>query len=97
MSDVNSLEPFVEGLQDKLEELLVSVTNAIECVDVKNFGTWINWFLNCERQNTSAIEDYLAKLESFEKPEGILNYLVRSDFIGWLNYELINVFQSGKK
>ena len=97
VSDVNSLEPFVEGLQDKFEELLVSVTNAIEGVDVKNLRTRINWFLNCERQNTSAIEDHLAKLESFEKPEGILNYLVRSDFIGWLNYELIKVLQKVAK
>ena len=91
--DINNVESIADSLQETFEDVIVKITEAIEGVDVKNLRARISCFFNRKKESTLAIEDYLTKLESFEKPEGVLNYLVRSEFIGWLNYELIKVFQ----
>ena len=91
--DINNVESIADSLQEQFEELIVNITKAIHGVDVTNLIARINCFFNRKKESTLAVEDYLIKLESFEKPESVLYYLVRSEFIGWLNYELIKVFQ----
>ena len=97
--DINNIESIVESLQEQFEEVIVNITEAIQGVDVKNIIPRINCFfnLNLKKESTPAVEDHVIKLESFEKPESVLYYLVRSEFIGWLNYELIRVFQKVAK
>ena len=95
--DITNVESKVECLQEMFEDIIVSTTKAIEDVDVKNLRARISWFLNCKKESELATEDYLIKLESIANPEGVLNFLVRNEFIGWLNYELIKVFQKVAK
>ena len=95
--DITTVESTAEGLQEMFEELLVSTTEAIENVNVKNLRVRINWFFNRTKESKLATEDYLMKLEKLKNPEGVLNFLVRTEFIGWMNYELIKVFQKAAK
>ena len=53
----------------------------------------LNWFVSNEKQNTPPVQEYLDKLESVKTPQGVLNYLINKNFIGYLNYELLKVFQ----
>ena len=50
----------------------------------------ISWFLHIE-SNTPEIQ--LDHLESLTTPQDVLIFLIRRKFIGYLNYELIKVFQ----
>ena len=91
--DITNVESTVECLQEMFDDIIVSTTKAIEHVDVKNLRARISCFFNRKKESELATEDYLIKLESVGNPEGVLNFLVRNEFIGWLNYELIKVFQ----
>ena len=95
--DITTVESTAEGLQEMFEDIIVSTTKAIEDVDVKILRARISCYFNRKKENELAIEDYLKKLESYENPEGVLNFLVRYEFIGWMNYELIKVFQKVAK
>ena len=62
--------------------------------DVRLLKLRLNWFLNSERQNTPDVrQQHFHELQSLSTPDAILNYLVIADFIGYLNYELLGVFQ----
>ena len=50
-------------------------------------------FLSSERQNTPAVQQHLRQLQLILTTDAILNYLIAANFIGYLNYELLNVFQ----
>ena len=95
--DETNAEPVIESLQKRFERVLIATTMAIEGVPVKILRVRISWFLNHKKQNSEAIEDHLMKLELFTTAEGVLNYLIRNEFIGYLNYELIRIFQEEAK
>ena len=89
------IESKAERLQEEFEDLLAKVALSLNDrgVDVVNLRVRLNWFVNLRDKNPVIIDDHLQKLESITTPEGILNYLIRHDFIGYLNYELLKVFQ----
>ena len=91
--DESNAESVIESLQKRFERVLIATTMAIKGVPVNILRVRISWFLNHERQNSEAIEDHLIKLELLTTAEGVLNYLIRNEFIGYLNYELIRIFQ----
>ena len=95
--DITNVESTVEDLQEMFDNIIFSTTEAIENVNVKYLKARISCFFNHKKESDLAIEDYLIKLESVTNPEGVLNFLVRNEFIGWLNYELIKVFQKVAK
>ena len=95
--DITTVESTVEDLQEMFDNIIDSTTKAIEDVNVKILRAHISCYFNRKKECELAIEDYLIKLESVTNPEGVLNFLVRNEFIGWLNYELIKVFQKVAK
>ena len=62
-------------------------------VDTGILKLHLNWFVSAEKQNTPPVQEHLDKLESLLTPQSILNYLINKNFIGYLNYELLKVFQ----
>ena len=62
-------------------------------VDTGILKLHLNWFVSSEKQNTPPVQEHLDKLESVLTPQSILNYLINKNFIGYLNYELLKVFQ----
>ena len=65
----------------------------MNCVDTSKLKLRLNWFVSSEKQNTPPVQEHLDKLESVLTPQGVLNYLINKNFIGYLNYELLKVFQ----
>ena len=49
--------------------------------------------MNYKRQNTRSVRKHLHKLNSISTSQELLNYLIMHDFIGYLNYELLRVFE----
>ena len=82
-----------EKLKEEFEGLLVSVYGVLNGVDAGILKLRLNWFVSSEKQNTPPVQEYLDKLESLVTPQSILNYLINKNFIGYLNYELLKVFQ----
>ena len=62
-------------------------------VDTGILKLHLNVFVSSEKQNTPPVQEHLDKLESVLTPQGVLNYLINKNFIGYLNYELLKVFQ----
>ena len=71
----------------------MSVHDALNGVDTSKLKLRLNWFVSSEKQNTPPVQEHLDKLESLLTPQSILNYLINKNFIGYLNYELLKVFQ----
>ena len=71
----------------------MSVHDTLNGVDTSELKLRLNWFVSSEKQNTPPVQEHLDKLESLLTPQSILNYLINKNFIGYLNYELLKVFQ----
>ena len=71
----------------------MSVHDALNGVDTSKLKLRLNWFVSSEKQNTPPVQEQLDQLESLLTPQSILNYLINKNFIGYLNYELLKVFQ----
>ena len=82
-----------EKLKKKFEDLLLSVHDVLNGVDTSKLKLRLNWFVSSEKQNTPPVQEHLDKLESVLTPQGVHNYLINMNFIGYLNYELLKVFQ----
>ena len=82
-----------EKLKEEFEDLLLSVYDVLNGVDTGKLKLRLNWFVSSEKQNTPPVQEHLDKLESLLTPQSILNYLINKNFIGYLNYELLKVFQ----
>ena len=81
------------SLKDEFLELLKVVLDVVSTADVDLFKLCVNWFFNSERQTTPLIEQQLKELDAIPTSPGVLNCLVRKNFIGYLNYKLLKVFQ----
>ena len=53
----------------------------------------INTYIRDEQQNTHEVLKHLDDLEQKSTPSGILNFLINRNFLGYLNYELLEVFE----
>ena len=66
----------------------------IGAVDVSLFKLCVNYFFSSEKQTTPQIREQLTELETIPTSLGVLNFLVRNNFIGYLNYKLLKEFES---
>ena len=82
-----------KSLKDEFANLLKVALDVVSAANVDLFKLCVNWFFNSERQTTPLIEQHLKELDEIEKSPGVLNCLVRKNFIGYLNYKLLKEFQ----
>ena len=74
-------------------KLLTVAYYVVSGADVGLFKLCVNWFFNSERQTTPHIQQQLKEVDTIPTSLGILNFLVRNNFIGYLNYKLLKEFQ----
>ena len=93
--EVDKHDPVVEAekLQQVFEELLAAISLSLGGVDLNNLKVRISYFFNVERHITTEIQAILDELQSKTTPSDVLNFLITRNFIGYLNYELLNTFQ----
>ena len=73
---------FVESLLPMISEL-----------DADVLKLRINIYIRDEQQNTPKVQKHLDDLEQTSTPSAILNFLINRNFMGYLNYELLEVFK----
>ena len=87
-----------DKLRKEFDDLLCFLLKEIKLIDVCELRFKISkYFKNEEGKISKLIEGHLSKIEEYEKPNAVLNYFVRHDFIGYINYSLIKVFQEVTK
>ena len=62
-------------------------------LDVYILKLRINTYIKDEQQNTHEIRKDLDDLRFMDTPYDILNFLINRNFLGYLNYELLEVFE----
>ena len=82
-----------KNLKNEFKKLLKVAHHVVSAADVGLFTLCVNWFFNSERQTTPQIQQHLTELDKMPTSWGILNYLVRNNFIGYLNYNLLKEFK----
>ena len=80
-------------LKEEFLKLLTVVYYVVSAADVGLFKLCINWFLNSARLTTPQVQQHLEELDTIPTSLGILNFLVRNNFLGYLNYKLLKEFQ----
>ena len=86
-----------EKLKYEFMDLVMSVLVSSKDVDLDCLRLRINWFMSSSKSLTPEFQSNLDQLESLSTPQGVLNFLIAKRFIGYLNYELIKVFQKATK
>ena len=95
--ELNEKEKVVSGakhLQKEFKKLLIVAYHVISAVDVGLFKLCVNYFFSSEKQTTPQILEQLTELDAIPTSLGVLNFVVRNNFIGYLNYKLLKEFQS---
>ena len=62
-------------------------------LDVDKLKLRINMYIRDEQQITPEVQKHLEKLDKKSTPSSILNFLIARNFLGYLNYELLEVFE----
>jgi len=82
-------------LKEEFSRLLAIAYLVVSAADVGLFKVCVTWFLtNSARQTTPQVHQHLEKLDTIPTSLGVLNYLIRNNFIGYLNYKLLKEFQT---
>ena len=81
-------------LQKEFKKLLIVAYRVISAVDVGLFKLCVNYFFSSEKQTTRQVQEQLTELDTIPTSLGVLNFLVRNNFIGYLNYKLLKEFQT---
>ena len=86
-------------LKSTFETLLKMIVTALSVVsqnvNLNLLKISISWHLSLTRQNPPPIQDLLVKLQNeANTPEAVLNFLVIHNLVGYLNYELLELFIS---
>ena len=92
-SDQANVVSTAKKLKEEFEDLLLLVKRSVSDINLGNFRLRLTWFLSSEKQNTPAVQEHLDILENLPTAPAVLNYLISRNFIGYLNYELLKVFQ----
>ena len=83
-----------KALKRYFEDLMAFVIKEASHFHVDSFRFRINSFVKSESQQINeTLEVHLAEIEKFPGCPPIINYLVRKDLIGYINYGLLEVFQ----
>ena len=92
-SDQTNVVSTAKKHKEEFEDLLLLVYSSLNDIDVGNFRLRLTWSLSSKKQNTPAVQEHLDNLEKLPTAQAVLNYLISRNFIGYLNYELLKVFQ----
>ena len=93
--DLSSVVSAAERLKESFEVLLFVIVSIISQanIDLVWLKLRINWFLQYAWEVTPEVRSILDKLEVHgHSPEGVIFFLVNRNLLGYLNFELLNVF-----
>ena len=82
-----------KALKKSFKSLVKIVLPIIREIDVPNMKLEINWYITDEQQNTPEIQKHLDYLRLMDTSDDVLNFLINRNFLGYLNYELLEVFE----
>ena len=82
-----------KALRKAFNNLVEFVLPMISELDVDKLKLRINVYIRDEQQITHKVRKNLDNLEKTSTPTGILNFLINRNFLGYLNYELLEVFE----
>ena len=88
---INQLKEAAEDLRQQFEEVLEKIYESFNGVDVEILKIRINYFLQPEKES---VREHLDKLQLITSRSAVLNFLINRRFLGYLNYELIKVFEN---
>ena len=81
-----------KNLKEAFNNLVESVLPMISEMDVKRLKFRINTYITDEKQNVPEVQNHLDVLQCVQTADGVLNFLINRNFLGYLNYELLEVF-----
>ena len=95
-SDTASVVMSAEKLKESFDALLFMLVSVISQANINLF--WlklkINLFLQYARETTPEVQPILDNMEDrCHSPEGVVLFLVNRNLLGYLNFELLNVFK----
>ena len=82
-----------KNLRKTFNNLVEFFIPMISELDVHILKLRINTYIRDEQQNTFEIRRDLDELRFMNTPYDILNFLINRNFLGYLNYELLEVFE----
>lgn len=88
---LSQLKEAAKHLQQQFQELLEKICETLDGVDVEILKLRINIFLQSEEES---VQVHLDKLQLMKTQRDILNFLINSKLLGYLNYELMKVFEN---
>ena len=95
IEQVPQLAVIAAGLKKKFRQLLIIVKKSLANVDISDVKLIIRQTLVDNSSGVSdTIQPYLFRLKKIEKIEEILDFLIESHFIGYLNYDLLKEISS---
>ena len=80
-------------LRKAFNNLVESALSMISDLDVHILKLRINMYIRDEQQNTPEVQKNLDELQFIVTSNGVLNFLINRNFLGYLNYELLEVFE----
>ena len=92
-SDYNAVVQKAKALKSSFEGLLLFVHSIIGNVNISILKLKFNWYISSELLNTRKVQEHLDNLQKLEAPDAVLNFLINRHFVGYLNYELLEVIQ----
>ena len=82
-----------KALKKSFKNLAKIVLHMVREIDVRNLKLEINWYITDEQQNTPEVQKRLDDLQHAKTADDVLYFLVNRNFLGYLNYELVEVFE----
>ena len=80
------------ALKAKFTQLLEIALRVIAAMDIFLLRRKLEMIISLEVESTYRIFKYIKDLGSTQTPQDVLNLLVHSKLIGYLNYQLLKVF-----
>ena len=81
-----------ENMRNAFNNLVEFFIPMISELDVHILKLRINTYIRDEQQNSREVQGHLDELRFMDTPYDILNFLINRNFLGYLNYELLEVF-----
>ena len=95
IEQVPQLAIIAAGLKKKFRQILIIVKKSLANVDISDVKVIIEQTLVDNSSGVSdTIQPYLLRLKEIKKIEEILDFLIESHFIGYLNYDLLKEISS---
>lgn len=93
----NEPQAAANELKNLFDELVKLMIQEICHVDIDQLQLAISRYFQLDQEGktmdyNALLEQYLAKLKDHTTPKAILNHLIHTNFIGYVNYSLIKIF-----